>query len=264
MGNPRNIRLAIAALVASHSVAAAGDAAQAVRGQSPPGISSLNAEQLRAAGISVAHPLVASTSARTAALGVVLDATDLDIGGRRGVRRGRRRASASAEVVRLRALVRAAAPARRSRCSKRRRPSRQERRPRRETARGALRPALGSDRCAAGECAPETHRGVAERPQPAAARRSAGRHSAGRDSRAMRCWMWTALQVPGRVLGALRQTGELQSAALLIEVHECTVRARAGRPRAGRLADGRARKGLLLPRDAVLYDENGAYVLQAS
>jgi hypothetical protein len=67
------------------------------------------------------------------------------------------------------------------------------------------------------------------------------------------------LRVPGRVLGALRQPSELQSAGLLIEVRN---------PPAG-LAPG-ARiplallsvevKGLLLPNDALLYGEDGAYV----
>ena len=67
------------------------------------------------------------------------------------------------------------------------------------------------------------------------------------------------IQVPGRVLGTLRHTTELQGVGLLIEVPS---------PPAGLSAGARVpvalltpvRSGLLLPRDAILYDENGAYV----
>jgi hypothetical protein len=67
------------------------------------------------------------------------------------------------------------------------------------------------------------------------------------------------IQVPGRVLGTLRQTTELQSVGLLIEVQAAPAGLGPGArvPVALLTAE---RKGLLLPRDAVLYDENGAYV----
>jgi multidrug efflux pump subunit AcrA (membrane-fusion protein) len=61
------------------------------------------------------------------------------------------------------------------------------------------------------------------------------------------------------VLGALRQTTELQSAALLIEVPN----APAGLGPGARIQVAlltAERSGMLLPRDALLYDENGAYV----
>jgi hypothetical protein len=67
------------------------------------------------------------------------------------------------------------------------------------------------------------------------------------------------IQVPGRVLGVLRQTTELQSVGLLIEVPNAPAGLGPGAriPVALLTAE---RAGLLLPRDAVLYDENGAYV----
>jgi multidrug efflux pump subunit AcrA (membrane-fusion protein) len=67
------------------------------------------------------------------------------------------------------------------------------------------------------------------------------------------------IQVPGRVLGILRETTELQSVGLLIEVSNAPGGLGPGArvPVALLTAE---RKGLLLPRDALLYDENGAYV----
>jgi hypothetical protein len=67
------------------------------------------------------------------------------------------------------------------------------------------------------------------------------------------------IEVPGRVLGILRQTSELQSVGLLIEVPNAPSGLGPGaRIRVALLTDERG--GLLLPRDALLYDENGAYV----
>jgi hypothetical protein len=67
------------------------------------------------------------------------------------------------------------------------------------------------------------------------------------------------MQVPGRVLGALEQPSDLQSAGLLVEVRN---------PPAGLFPGARipltllssARAGLLLPKDALLYGEDGAFV----
>ena len=67
------------------------------------------------------------------------------------------------------------------------------------------------------------------------------------------------IEVPGHVLGTLRQTAELQSAAFLVEVPNAPEGLGPGaRLRVALLTAERA--GLLLPRDALLYDENGAYV----
>jgi hypothetical protein len=67
------------------------------------------------------------------------------------------------------------------------------------------------------------------------------------------------IRVPGRILGALEQPSDLQSAGLLIEVRN---------PPAGLAPGARIpvallsteRQGLLLPNDALLYGEDGAYV----
>ena len=67
------------------------------------------------------------------------------------------------------------------------------------------------------------------------------------------------IQVPGRVLGILRETTELQSVGLLIEVSGAPPGLGPGaRLRVAVLTA--ERKGLLLPRDALLYDESGTYV----
>jgi hypothetical protein len=67
------------------------------------------------------------------------------------------------------------------------------------------------------------------------------------------------VQVPGRVLGVLRQTTESQSVGLLIEVPNAPAGLGPGARIQVALMTGE-RSGVLLPRDAVLYDENGAYV----
>jgi hypothetical protein len=67
------------------------------------------------------------------------------------------------------------------------------------------------------------------------------------------------IQVPGRVLGLLRETSELQSTALLIEVPSAPAGLGVGAHLRLALLTG-DRKGLLLPREALLYDETGAYV----
>ena len=69
------------------------------------------------------------------------------------------------------------------------------------------------------------------------------------------------IEVPGRVLGALRDEGALQSAALLLEVREAPAGLGAGaRVPVTLLADVRA--GVVLPPSALLYDQHGAYVFK--
>jgi hypothetical protein len=69
------------------------------------------------------------------------------------------------------------------------------------------------------------------------------------------------LQVPGRVLGPLRQAGELQSAGLLVEVKNAPSGLGPGaRVPVALLAP--ARKGFVVPRDSVLYDDQGPYVFK--
>ncbi len=261
MGNPRNIRLSIAALLVSHcvAVAAAGDADEAVRGQPQPGMSSLNAEQLRAAGIDVAHPLAASTAARTAALGVVLDASDLIAEAGELCAATAAEHSASAVVVRLRGLVSAGAGASLKML---------------ETAQAEQARAQAQVETAHARFAlhwgPIAALSMSERQSlidAASGGRSvllradvAGRHSVGAIPRDALLDV-DGLQVPGRVLGPLRQAGELQSAGLLVEVKNAPSGLGPGaRVPVALLAA--ARKGFVVPRDSVLYDDQGAYVFK--
>jgi multidrug efflux pump subunit AcrA (membrane-fusion protein) len=67
------------------------------------------------------------------------------------------------------------------------------------------------------------------------------------------------VQVPGRVLGVLTQASDTQGVALLVEVTHAPVGLGPGaRIPVDLMTPPRA--GFLLPRDAVLYDESGAYV----
>jgi multidrug efflux pump subunit AcrA (membrane-fusion protein) len=67
------------------------------------------------------------------------------------------------------------------------------------------------------------------------------------------------MQVPGRVLGALAQPSELQSAGLLLEVRN-PPRGLAPGARVPLTLLGDVRNGFSLPREALLYGEDGAYV----
>lgn len=223
----------------------------------PAGQPGLNVEQQRALGILVAHPLVAKAPERFEALGLVLDATALisDIGDSTAA--GAAEHSASAEVVRLRALYQGGAGA-----SLRMLETAQA-----EQAKAQALAEIASARFALhwGPLA-ALPAGARQRViEASASGRSLllradlpGRHSIGElPNKAV--LDVDGIQVPGRVLGILRQTTELQSVGLLIEVQSAPAGLGPGArvPVALLTAD---RKGLFLPRDAVLYDENGAYV----
>jgi hypothetical protein len=85
-----------------------------------------------------------------------------------------------------------------------------------------------------------------------------GRHSLGTlPTRAM--LDVDGIEVPGRALGILQQSTDVQGVGLLIEVEH----APAGLGPGARVSVALLtadRPGLLLPREALLYDENGAYV----
>jgi hypothetical protein len=67
------------------------------------------------------------------------------------------------------------------------------------------------------------------------------------------------IEVPGRVLGPLRQSSEVQSAALLILVRNAPAGLGPG-ARVPITLSAAPRVGSLLPHGAVFYDENGAFV----
>ena len=71
------------------------------------------------------------------------------------------------------------------------------------------------------------------------------------------------IEVAGVVLGTLRQSNESQSVGLLIEIRNSPPGLSSGARLPVSLLTGQ-KSGMLLPRDAILYDDNGAYVYKRS
>jgi len=217
----------------------------------------LGGGQQRAAGIAVAHPLAAKAPERIEGLGLVLDATALvsDMGEATTATVAER--SASAELARLRALHEGGAGASLKMLEA---AQADQARAQAQAQTAATRFALRWGPLAA--LPVDARRKVIE---ASTSGRSLllradlpGRHTLGAiPSKAV--LDVDGIQVPGRVLGILRETDELQSVGLLIEVSNAPGGLGPGArvPVAVLTAE---RKGLLLPRDALLYDESGAYV----
>ena len=230
------------------------DDADSNQAASQPG---LTGEQQRAVGIVVAHPVTARAPERIEALGLVLDATLLvaDLGDATAAAAAEH--SASTELGRLRALYEGGAGA-----SLRMLEAAQA-----EHAKAQAQAQLSAARFAL-HWGPLAALPAGAREKMIEASTSGhglllradlpGRHTLGA-SPAQAVLDVDGIEVPGHVLGALRQTAELQSAAFLIEVPNAPAGLGPGaRLRVALLTAERA--GLLLPRDALLYDENGAYV----
>lgn len=217
----------------------------------------LNAEQQRAVGIIVAHPLAAKAPERIEALGLVLDSTVLigDLGNASAAASVEH--SASAELTRLRALHEGGAGASLKMI---------------EAAQAEQAKAQAESQVAAARFAmhwgPLAALSAGTRQKiidAAVSGRSVllradlpGRHALGANpSKAL--LDVDGVLVPGHVLGALRQSSELQSAGLLVEVPNAPSGLGPGArvPVALLTAE---RSGMLLPRDALLYDASGAYV----
>jgi len=217
----------------------------------------LSSEQQRAAGIAVAHPLAATAPERIEALGLVLDATVLisDEGETTAAAVAER--SASAELARLHALYQGGAGASLKMF---------------EAAQADQAKAHAQAQVAAARFAsrwgPLAALPIDARQkviQASVSGRSLllradlpGRHSLG-TSPSKAVLEVDGIQVAGRVLGILRETTELQSVGLLIEVLNAPGGLGPGARVPVAVLAGE-RKGLMLPRDALLYDENGAYV----
>jgi hypothetical protein len=218
---------------------------------------SLNAEQQQAAGIAVAHPIPAKAPDRIEALGVVLDPNALlsDLGDSSAAAAAER--AAAAELARLQALHADGAGASLKML---------------EAAQAEQAKAQALAEITAARFA--LHWGPLAA-LPGAARRTVilastrghglllradlpGRHILGALPSKAELDVDGVL-VPGRVLGVLRETTELQSAGLLIEVPSAPSGLGPG-ARMPVILLTAGRSGLLLPRNAVLYDENGAYV----
>jgi hypothetical protein len=218
---------------------------------------SLNSEQQRAVGIVVAHPRATTAPDRFEALGLVLDATTLisDIGDTTTATAAEH--SASAELARLHALYQGGAGV-----SLKMLEAAQV-----DQAKTQAQAEIAAARFAL-HWGPLSALPAGTRQQVIEASTNGrslllradlpGRHIVGA-SPSKAVLEVDGVQVPGRVLGVLRQTTELQSVGLLIEVQSAPAGLGPGArvPVALLTAE---RKGLLLPRDAVLYDENGAYV----
>ncbi|MEP6883359.1 MAG: hypothetical protein ABJC66_01290 [Gammaproteobacteria bacterium] len=218
---------------------------------------SLNAEQQRAVGIIVAHPPAAKAPQRIEALGLVLDATTLtsDLGDAGAAAAAEH--SASAELARLRALHEGGAGASLKMIEA---AQAEQAKAQAESQNAAARLALHWGPLAAQpvgirqkiiEAATAGHGLLLRADLP-------GRHSLGvNPSKAL--LDVDGILVPGQVLGTLRQTSELQSAAVLIEVPNAPSGLGPGARVPVALLTAQ-RSGVLLPRDALLYDENGAFV----
>jgi len=218
---------------------------------------SLSSGQQRAAGIAVAHPLAAKAPEHIEGLGLVLDATTLvsDMGDTTTATAAEH--SASAELARLRALYEDGAGASLKMLEAAQADqARAQAQAQIAAARFALRwgplAALPIDaRRKAIEAATSGRSLLLRADLP-------GRHTLGA-SPSNAVLDVDGIQVPGRVLGILRETTELQSVGLLIEVPGAPPGLGPGaRLRVAVMTA--ERKGLLLPRDALLYDESGAFV----
>ena len=254
----RLVPMACCALLA-HAQYAAGDEDddQPKTSGKSAGESSLNEEQQRAVGIAVAHPVPATTPARAAALGSVLDPITLigDFGETSAA--AAMAQSATAEVSRLEQLNRGGA-----------------------AASLKIIEAARVEQARAGAQAQSAAARLALRWGPVVALPEGARHKLLQSSMSGHSLLVRAdllgrhvvgevpdkallevdgIEVPARVLGALRESSESQSAGLLIEVPNAPAGLGPGARIPVTLLTG-TRAGLVVPRDALLYDENGAYV----
>jgi hypothetical protein len=254
----RRVLTAACCVLLSFSVVVIGDeddkASDSSRRSALP---SLSLEQQRAAGIAVAHLLAAKAPERIAALGLVLDATKLvsDMGEITAATVAEH--SASAELARLRALHEGGAGASLKMLEA---AQADQAKAQAQAEIAAARFALHWGPLAALPI--DSRRKVIE---ASVSGRSLllradlpGRHALG-VSPSKAVLDVDGIQVPGRVLGILRETTELQSVGLLIEVPNAPGGLGPGARVPVTLLTAE-RKGLLLPRDALLYDESGTYV----
>jgi hypothetical protein len=256
IGAPRMLLLACWTMVAAASIAGDDDD-KAVNANSQAAHPGLTGEQQRAVGVIVAHPQPAKAPERIEALGLVLDAAALiaDSGELTAAVAAER--SASAELARLRALREGGAGA-----SLKMIDAAQADQARAQAQAQAAEARFASRWGPMATLAAPARQKLIE----ASARGSSvllraelpGRHTVGVLPAGAMVDV-DGIEVPGRVLGLLRESSEQQGVGLLIEVPNAPAGLGPGAriPVALLAAD---RQGLLLPRDALLYDERGAYV----
>ncbi|HUX74714.1 MAG TPA: hypothetical protein VMV25_12585 [Steroidobacteraceae bacterium] len=217
----------------------------------------LSRAQQQAVGIVVRHPSVVAMPQRTPALGRVLDAAILlgDFERRNAARTAA--AAAAAETARLQGLYDGDAgaslkmlQAARAQLARARAAADSA------SARFALRwsplVALPDSRCRALIDAAVSGRSLLLRVDVV------GRHSIGLLPRKALVDV-DGIRVPGRILGLLRQAGASQSVGLLVDVDHAPAGLGAGARVPVDLLSSR-QSGELLPRDALLYGDTGAFV----
>ena len=239
------------------SLAFAGDDDDAPKPGDAPQTPALDAEQQRAVNLQVAHPVAATVPERTTALGVVLDATSLLSDASEQTVAEAQQQAVSAEASRLRGLYQAGAG-----------PSlKMLETAQAEEAKARAEALLAGVRFTQhwGPLAKESPATRQQRLDAVTSGRSLlvradlpGQHTIGAmPSRAV--LDVDGIEVPGRVLGPLTQFSDSQSAGLLLQIDHPPLGLAAG-ARMPLWLYGTERTGMLLPRDAILYDQNGAYV----
>jgi hypothetical protein len=253
----RIVQLALCTALACPLGALGDDDDDAAKTGEQPAVPALNSEQQHAVGLRVSRPVATKAPERIEALGVVLDATVLLSDESEVEVAEVQQHAASAELARLRELYKGGAGASLKML---------------ETAQAEEAKALSEAQLASARFAQHWGPVAAEPPEVRRKRIDAvtagrsllvradlpGRHILGTlPSKAV--LDVDGIQIPGRVLGALRQFTELQSAGLLIEVQNAPLGLAPGARVPVSLLSAE-RDGLLLPRDALLYDESGVYV----
>jgi hypothetical protein len=260
MKRARSMPLGTLALLAALAFGARGrDKDQthttAPRAAEPP---SLNAAQQQAVGIVVARPLPAAPPHRLTAYGQVLDTAALLAAAGRARSSAAAAQAAAAEARRLQDLYRSAASA-----------SLKELQAAQAAAAEARAQAQAAQAEFAQRWAPLAHLSPRARAELTAALRTGaslllradlpGRHSLGEAPRAAVVEV-DGIERPARVLGALPPaTAESQSAGWLLRLDHPPPGLGPGASLPVTL-EGAAQNGLLVPADALLYGEQGAYV----
>jgi hypothetical protein len=218
-------------------------------------IPALNAEQQRAVNLETAHPVAAKARESTPALGVVLDSTSLlsDVS-ERAVAEAQEQTLA-AEAARLRGLYQAGAGTSLKNVEA---AQAEEVKAHAEAQLAAVRFRQRWGPLAAGSAKERWLDAVTSGRSLLIRADLPGQHIVGAlPARAV--LDVDGVQVTGHVLGVLAQPGDSQSAGLLIQLDHPPLGLSAG-ARVPLQLYGGERSGMLLPRDAILYDENGAYV----
>jgi hypothetical protein len=221
----------------------------------------LTEQQQQAVGIVVAHPVSARAPEQVSALGLVLDATAMlsDMGESTATAASAH--SAAAEVSRLHALFEGGAGA-----SQRMVEAAQA-----EQAKTRADADVAAARLSLhwGPLFLQTAAARQKIVDAAISGRSLlvradlpGRHTVG-STPARALIDVDGVEVPGRVLGALRESNESQSVGLLIDVENPPPGLGPGARLPVKLLSA-MKSGMLLPREAILYDGNGAYVYKRS